>query len=66
MTPAALAAAWTSGKSITANPSPWNGRQRPEQDVEGIPDLVAFSSDPLPSVSVAILMDGPITHQDPS
>ena len=27
---------------------------------------VAFSSDPLPSASVAILMDGPIAHQDPS
>jgi len=35
MTPAAFAAAWTSGKSITPNPSPWNGLQRPGQDVEG-------------------------------
>ena len=66
MTPAAFAAAWTSGKSITPNPSPWNGLQRPGQDVEGIQDLVAISSDPLPSAAVAILMDGPIAHQQRS
>jgi hypothetical protein len=35
----------TSGKSITPNPSPRNGLQRPGQDVEGIQDLVAISSD---------------------
>ncbi len=56
MTPAAFAAAWTSGKSITPNPSLWNGLQRPGQDVEGIQDLVAISSDPLPSAAVAMLM----------
>jgi hypothetical protein len=28
-----------------------------------IQDLVAISSDPLPSAAVAVLMDGPITHQ---
>jgi hypothetical protein len=26
------------GESITPNPSPWNGLQRPGQDVEGIQD----------------------------
>ena len=29
MTPAMFAAAWTSGKSITPNLSPWNGLRRP-------------------------------------
>ncbi len=38
----------------------------PGQDVEGIQDLVAISSGPLPSAAVAILMDGPITHQQRS
>jgi hypothetical protein len=42
------------------------GLQRPGRDVEGIQDLVAISSDPLPSAAVAILMDGPITHQQRS
>ena len=61
-----FAAAWTSGKSITPNPSPCNGLQRPGQDVEGIQDLVAINGDPLPSAAVAIVVDGPITHRQRS
>jgi len=34
--------------------------------MEGIQDLVAISSDPLPSAAVAILMDGRIIHQQRS
>jgi hypothetical protein len=46
--------------------SPWNGLQRSGEDAGGIEDLVAISSDPLASAAVAILMDGPITHQQRS